>query len=506
MEPIEAPTRLENIVISNSPISVLLVEDQEILRMGIRASIANDLGISVVGEAENGQTAIEKFETLRPDVVLMDINMPILDGIKSSRAIKELSRNTKIIMLTSSEQENDVYSALSSGASGYCLKDIETDRLCEAIKAVFRGDVWLDAGIADKVLRLCSRDNPAQRITCEPVSFTESEKQLLTQMLIGASPNHIAQDMHVSPSFARTRIINVLKKVELATMSVDSSSESLNDQARSDGLMEKYEFLGVLGRGGMSFVYKARHKLLNKLFAIKFLGLHLVDSRSFTARFTREAQTMSELCHPNIVAIHDFGFSMDGQPYIIMDYADGPTLSEVLERCGSMAPAEAGELFLQITDALAYAHQRELVHRDVKPANIIVCENNGRTTAKLLDFGLALNNTDEGISQRLTQTGQVLGSPVYMSPEQCRADRVDARSDVYSLGCLMFECLSGRPPFYGANAIETMAMHLSADAPELDHNIYPSSLCEIISTCLQKDPNERFTHAGALHLALRESY
>ncbi|MBX9696213.1 MAG: protein kinase, partial [Cyanobacteria bacterium] len=409
---------------------------------------------------------------------------------------------TKIIMLTSHDADDVIYSALSSGASGYCSKDIDTGRLCEAIKAVSRGDVWLDAAIADKVLKLCSRqdDKIQQDLSNSQVStFTDSERHLVNRLLNPESQHPIAEEFDHASTVAKTKIMNALRKVEHAANA--KFSLGFGQQTRTDGLMDKYEFLAMLGRGGMSYVYKARHRLLDKIFAVKFLSFDLRD-KSFTERFKNEAQMMSLLSHPNIISLHDFGFMPDGQPYIVMDYADGLTLDSVIEQAKRLTGSEALDLFTQISEALGYAHERNLVHRDVKPANILVCEDNGKMIVKLLDFGLAKNVVDDNCSQRLTQSGQVIGSPLYMSPEQCLGQTVDTRSDVYSLGCLMYECLRGEPPFYGKNALDTMAMHIISEPPVLEPAEHPSDLCNIINRCLKKDPSDRFANAGEIHRAL----
>lgn len=433
---------------SAAPISVLLVEDHNLLRIGIRVSILHDQSISIVGEATNGVEAVNQARSLNPDVILMDVSMPIMDGLESSREIKKFNSRSKIIMLTSHTTADIVQSAFSSGASGYCLKDVDAERLCSAIKAVHNGAVWMDQEIAGSVLNLCA-----------PVSSS----------IIATSCSD--EDSH-------TRAINSLG---------------------CDRLSEKYEQIGLLGQGGMSSVYSARHKVLNKIVAIKLLSKNTANTESFEARFVQEGRIMSQLSHENIVKIQDFGFTSRGTPYLVMDYEDGPSLADVLQTEKRIDEFRARKIFKQILAGLAHAHAHGIVHRDIKPGNIILSRQaNGSTIVRILDFGLAKVTNPDTPPQSLTQSGLVFGSPLYMSPEQCRGEVVDSRTDVYSLGCLMYEVICGRPPFHGGTAIDTMAMHLSDKAKEPSSEICSDELRNIINKCLAKNPSERFSSLDEL--------
>lgn len=268
-----------------------------------------------------------------------------------------------------------------------------------------------------------------------------------------------------------------------------------------DGIMgsfaERYEFLESLGTGGMSVIYKARQRVLNRIVAIKMMHEHMMHEQAIR-RFQQEGQAASSLDHPNIVKVHDFGLTDRGQPYMVMDLVEGRSLSQVLDELGELPITQCLIIFIDICDALTHAHEKGILHRDLKPSNIMLTTTFERPTfAKLVDFGIAKIMEDgNSASMKLTQTGELFGSPPYMSPEQCYGKKVDRRSDIYSLGCLMFECLTGRPPFQGDTFVEILTKQMTAKAPLL-HEVrtdktFPSRLEDVIDKCLSKQPDGRF--------------
>lgn len=255
---------------------------------------------------------------------------------------------------------------------------------------------------------------------------------------------------------------------------------------------EYYEILSPLGTGGLSRVFLARHISSSREFALKLLHSHLAADASSIQRFQREAKVLSKLSHPNLVAVEDFMISPDGIPFIVMEYLEGESLQQVLKREGKLAWADAVSLFLQVCKGLSHAHSKGVIHRDLKPGNIMLVPDKGSVVVKLVDFGLVKSNDADSMG-RITATGEVFGSPMYMSPEQCQGRPVDRRSDVYSLGCLLFECLTGRAPFIGANVIETLSMQLKSPVPDLPAELdLPGWLAEAIKKSLAKDPDSRF--------------
>ncbi len=259
----------------------------------------------------------------------------------------------------------------------------------------------------------------------------------------------------------------------------------------------RYEVLEELGRGGMGLVVKARNPDLNKLVAIKVLNSSLLIDRTSLERFRIEAKAGSQFSHPHLVSIFDFGVTDDGSPYMVMEYIQGESLQDRLTAETKIGIDVMLKIFEQSAKALQYIHKQGIVHRDIKASNIMLQNIDGDIYAKLVDFGIAKVLSDgEPDPQKLTKTGSVFGSPPYMSPEQCQGKVVDARSDIYSLGCVMYECLSGVPPIMGDNALQTIFGHVSTiPEPLQEMSSTDATACataRMIHRCLEKDPAARF--------------
>ena len=277
---------------------------------------------------------------------------------------------------------------------------------------------------------------------------------------------------------------------------------SKKDPAIGTIVAEKYEIQEVLGGGGMGVVYKAKHLLMHRTVALKMLLPETVSNEYALARFQKEAQAASSLNHPNILTIFDFGLSDKRQPYLVMDYLKGQTLADILETEGYLHLQRALSVFIQIASALAHAHQNGVVHRDLKPANIMLVEYEGQGDfVKIVDFGIAKTlhgGGGEGVerSVELTQTGQVFGSPLYMSPEQCRGTHLDARADIYSIGCVMYRSTTGKSPFVGQDALELMFKHVNSTAPKFADCCpelkLPQNFEDVVMKCLEKDVDSRY--------------
>lgn len=266
---------------------------------------------------------------------------------------------------------------------------------------------------------------------------------------------------------------------------------------------DRYEIQELIGKGGMSVVYKAEQKLLHKTVAIKMLHPHLTTDDRNAMRFQREGKAISKLDHPNIVKIHDFGFSAGGQPYMVMDFLKGNSLSELIAENGYLELPLTINIFEQICDALAHAHEHGVLHRDLKPSNIIISQDKFGVAVKLVDFGIAKIMEREGEeSKQITQTGEIFGSPSYMSPEQCKGMRFDERCDIYSLGCILFECLTGRPPHQASTPFETMLKHVNEKAPLLSEARpdlqFPPRLDAFASKLLAVDAKQRYRSMNAV--------
>lgn len=259
---------------------------------------------------------------------------------------------------------------------------------------------------------------------------------------------------------------------------------------------QKYQIEQFIGRGGMSAVYRAKNLLLSHEIALKVLHPHLVSNPTTVRRFQLEARAAAALNHPNIVRLFDFGVTSDGLPFLAMEYLTGKALSDILHREGAIEPGRAVRLFLQIANALKEAHAQGVIHRDLKPSNIVITtDRDGNDLVKLVDFGIAkVVLPDEAEQSKLTQTGEVFGSPMYMSPEQCLGQKLDARTDIYSMGCLMYEALARCAPFQGENVLETINKQINQKPRDLK-SIAPSTpdgLNNVIMRCLEKKRDDRY--------------
>lgn len=277
-------------------------------------------------------------------------------------------------------------------------------------------------------------------------------------------------------------------------------SSKFTDKLVGTIFAERYEILSIAGQGGMSTVYKARHTYMERTVAVKLLHPHLVSDPISIQRFQQESKAASSLSHPNIITVFDFGVS-EGMAYLVMDYLDGPTVGDLIDQGGAVPEREALDIFRQVLRGLAHAHSKGVIHRDLKPRNIVLkVEEDGSVLLKIVDFGIAKILPQDGeASQHLTLTGEVFGSPIYMSPEQCSGQRLDKRADFYSLGCVMYEVLTGLPPLVGSNAVETMSMHVNDPAPTFKESAPEIKVTDrteqVVLKCLQKKVKQRFESA-----------
>jgi serine/threonine protein kinase len=266
-------------------------------------------------------------------------------------------------------------------------------------------------------------------------------------------------------------------------------------------LSANYELESEVGRGGMGIVYCARDKRLKREIAIKVLPPELSFRSDIRQRFLREAETAAQLNHPNIVPIYTVE-EKDNLVYFVMSYIKGDNLGQRLQQHGPIAPVEVRRILREVADALSYAHNRNVIHRDIKPDNIIIDAETGR--AMVTDFGIARALTDSGDS-RLTATGMAIGTPAYMSPEQSAGDSaIDGRSDLYSLGVVGYQMLCGQPPFVANNTPSMLVKHLSERPIPVDQRWpdLPQDLSRAVMMCLEKDPADRFPNAAAFAVAL----
>lgn len=271
----------------------------------------------------------------------------------------------------------------------------------------------------------------------------------------------------------------------------------------------RFQILSVLGQGGVGVVYKAKHMHMDKTVAIKMLLPAVVSDAASFKRFEQEARTASNLNHPNIISVFDFGKSVDGSAYLVMEFLSGNSLDDLIKQNRRIDTDLFLQIFSQACDGLQHAHKHGVMHRDLKPSNIMLIEReDAQNVVKIVDFGLA-KLTAADSEQNLTHSGSVMGTPLYMSPEQCQGAQLDHRTDIYSLGCVMYTALTGRVPIIGDNAMNTMFRHiseapapLSLMAPDVP---LPAGLEQAVMKALQKDPNARQQSMNELRNEITEA-
>ena len=316
-------------------------------------------------------------------------------------------------------------------------------------------------------------------------------------VLVHAQWNPLLQQIDV-PGFATPALTLMMAIVATVGAQVVHNVRREAESAKQYG---QYNLTEEIGRGGMGVVYKAEHRMLKRPAAIKLIRPEAAFDESSIEGFEREVQLSATLSHWNTVQIYDYGRTEAGDFYYVMEYLEGESLRQRLSRSGPLSMRDTVAILVQVCDGLGEAHAKGMVHRDLKPANILLAEIGGqRDIAKILDFGLAIN-----VSQTATQEVGISGSPPYMSPEQVRGEAVDARSDIYALGCLIYECLTGNALFNGSSLTEVLNAHLGA-SPSLDR--LPESavaLKPLIERCIDPDRSSRMSDVAQLRNQLMQS-
>ena len=277
--------------------------------------------------------------------------------------------------------------------------------------------------------------------------------------------------------------------------------EKTDDSLLGQILAEKYRIEERLKEGGMGTVYRGTHVLMDKTVAVKVLRPSLAADERIVARFSREARAASRISHPHAISVTDFGEAENGVVFLVMEYLSGRTLKEIIRQEGPMPLPRTVEILRQVGGALDAAHGEGVVHRDLKSDNIMLLSSSGTDYAKVLDFGIAKIKEPEGeYNPGLTAPDLVIGTPQYMSPEQCSQSPVDARSDIYSLGVILYEMLVGHVPFTGGSPTEIMLQHLQQPAPSVldERGDVPEAVGRVIAHALEKRPEDRCETVGEL--------
>lgn len=450
---------------------ILLVEDDEDLRDKVQAWLCIEHGndIEAVGD---GLQAMEQLLVREFDVVVLDWDLPGAKGIDVLRDFRARGGTTPVLMLTGRDAVEAKELGFEAGADDYLTKPFHLKELTMRIKSLTRR-----SSIMEAAKERISQQYPEVKFKSCPICGTRYPLHVEMCSADGASLGEDVADGRVNAVFA-----------------------------------ERYEVQSVIGVGGMSTVYRARQKMLDRLVAIKVLDRELAKQPESVKRFLQEARTISRFDHENLVSVHDFGVTPDGQPFIVMDHIEGRTLEEIINQEGPLEVGRSLYLFLAASNGVAFAHDAGIIHRDIKPGNFMVsADQHGTEYVKLVDFGLAkLKQSLEGYAEKLTQGDLVIGTVDYMSPEHCQGLELDARTDVYAFGCVMYETLAGIEPFGSENLLQTIQNQINklpTPFKQLHPGLkIPDALEKVIFKCLEKNREHRYQSMHELRDELRQLY
>ena len=421
---------------------VVVVDDEDALRRAIARRLRAE-GYTIL-EADRGVAALEALDTHPVDVVLSDITMPDMDGVELLRRARESKPDVPVLLMTGAPQLETAVKAIEYGAFEYIVKPFELAKLCASVARAVKEH-------RAAVARRQALDSAVRSKTSGPRSVAAST-QITEGTLLG----------------------------------------------------EKYRIVRMLGAGGMGTVYEAvREDLARMPVAIKVLHGKLAGRPDLLKRFRREAELIATVHHPNIVSIVDFVLDDSGPCFLVMELLEGLTLAQAIAK-GPFSEQRCAFVASQMLDALTAAHEANIIHRDLKPENVFLTRiSNIPDVVKLLDFGIAKVVSDDAAT-KLTDTGTVLGTPAYMAPEYARGEKSDARGDIYSLGCVMYEALATRQPFVAAN-YNALLFALQEKEPEDLRSLRSDvtrEMSAVIQRAMSKNPADRFPSARAMRESL----
>lgn len=527
--------------------TVLIIEDDSTLLRGLKDSF--EFKGYRTRTAADGQEGLDAALELKPDLIILDIMLPKMNGFEICQRIRQTELDMPIIMLTAKGQEEDIVRGLNLGADDYVTKPFSIKELLARSHAFMRRHKTAEPEVyrfGECELNIAShklfRNGAEVQLTPKEFSLLKylagREGRALTRdeimscvwgnevLVTSRSVDRCITTLRgkIEPDPRRPTFIKTIRDVGYRFEIPESSDEgpeyeySQADQEQPQDehktlpagtFLGPYEVQSLLGCGGMGEVYQGRDSRLDREVAIKVLPRHLAKDPGTLGRFKREAKALAALSHPAVLEIYDIGTDR-GVIYAVMELLKGRTLRTRIQESVLDCP-RALEIGTIIAEGLAAAHAKGIIHRDIKPANIFLASEG---EVKILDFGLAqmrkstageLTEEEHTLTVE-TSPGSVLGTANYMSPEQVRGIRTDDRSDIFSLGCVLYEMVAGERPFARKTVADTLAAILKEEPPDLDRydKEFPPELKQVILCCLEKEPELRFQSANDLARKLRE--
>jgi DNA-binding response OmpR family regulator/tRNA A-37 threonylcarbamoyl transferase component Bud32 len=458
--------------------------------------------------ASDGESALSSVHQSSYDVVLLDVRMPGMDGHEVLRRMKQDSatRDIPVVMISAADDLSTIAACIEAGADDFLPKPFDPVILHARVGACVEKKRLRDLEIdyLRQVERVADAATAVERGTYEAGSLMKVAER-------GDALGRLARVFDSMAVGVKARERRLQEHVETLRREMDEAKQlaagSADTQEADDGALipgelfaNRYQIMRVIGRGGMGMVYKARDRELAEDIAIKTLRSNAMsDDPTVVERFKTEIRLARRISHRNIVRTHDLGES-DGAYYVTMEYVEGITVRELIDMRGHLSVASTLGIAQQLASSLEVAHDQEVIHRDIKPQNMLLDPDG---VLKVMDFGIARLAQH---TSTLTQAGMVIGTPAYMAPEQLLAEDVDARSDLYAAGVVLYECLTGTLPFEGASPIALIAkvLHTVPAAPaERDASI-PAPLSALVMRLLDKEPTGRPGSARELRELLAE--
>jgi CheY-like chemotaxis protein len=501
-----ASTPLAASVVTGQQGRILVVDDVEENRAVLSRRLARE-GYQVE-DAAGGIEALERVAAGGFDLVLLDVRMPDLDGFAVLERIKsnDATRNLPVIMISALDDIASVVRCIEHGAEDYLAKPFDQVLLRARIGASLEKKRWHDreADYLRQVTRVIDAAAAVETGTYEagalgPISARDDELGRLARVF-----DSMAAGVRARESKLREQLDQLRADVSIATSEhrtpialTDTEMDTLNPGAL---LAARYEIRSVVGRGGMGVVYRAHDRELDEDVAIKTIRRDLLSGDPVLAeQLKSEIRLARRISHRNVVRTHDLG-EADGIAFVTMEFVEGLTVRELLEMRGRLGAASTLAVARQFTEALVVAHQAGIIHRDVKPENALL-DNDG--VLKVMDFGIA---RIAAASSANAESGMVVGTPAYMAPEQLIGEELDARADLYALGVVLYECLTGKPPFYGTSMVSLIAKVLSTPPAPIAGSAtdVPPALAALVMRLLAKSRDGRPASAAELLQLLAE--